>query len=77
MLHIDSPYNTYDNAGLPPGPISNAGLAAIQAAINPADTKYLYFVAKNDGSGTHYFATSLEEQQANIAKSEQNASKNK
>jgi UPF0755 protein len=68
MVHIKSPYNTYDNRGLPPGPICNPGLLAIQAAIAPADTKYLYFVAKNDGSGTHAFATTLEEQTQNIAK---------
>jgi UPF0755 protein len=68
MLHIKNPYNTYDNRGLPPGPICNPGLLAIQAAINPADTKYLYFVAKNDGSGTHAFATTYDEQQRNIAK---------
>jgi UPF0755 protein len=68
MVHINSPYNTYDNRGLPPGPICNPGLLSIKAAINPADTKYLYFVAKNDGSGTHAFATTLQEQEQNIAK---------
>ena len=68
MVHIDSPYNTYDNRGLPPGPICNPGLLAIQAAINPANTNYFYFVAKNDGSGTHAFAATLQEQEQNIAR---------
>lgn len=49
-LEIDSPYNTYQHRGLPPGPISNPGLAAILATLYPADTDYLYFVAKGDGS---------------------------
>ncbi len=55
-LKIDSPYNTYKHAGLPPAPISNPGLAALQAAAAPADVDYLYFVARNDGSGRHYFS---------------------
>lgn len=50
---VNSPYNTYKVAALPPGPICNPGKASIIAAINPADTKYLYFVSKNDG--THEF----------------------
>lgn len=58
-LEIDSPYNTYKNAGLPPGPIASPGKAAIHAALNPADVDYLYFVAKNDGS--HYFSRTLAE----------------
>ncbi|MEO8284934.1 MAG: endolytic transglycosylase MltG [Chloroflexota bacterium] len=65
QLHIDSPYNTYDNRGLPPGPICNPGLAAIRAAIYPSDTKYFYFVAKNDGSGRHAFAQTLQEHERN------------
>jgi UPF0755 protein len=63
-LEIDSPYNTYQEQGLPPGPISNPRLDSILAVVNPADTTYLYFVAKPDGS--HAFASSLEEHQANI-----------
>jgi UPF0755 protein len=53
-------YNTYQYAGLPPGPIANPGLAALDAALHPADTRYLYFVAKADGSGTHTFSEDLE-----------------
>ena len=56
-LKVDSPYNTYAHPGLPPAPISNPGLAALQAAAAPADVNYLYFVARNDGSGRHYFST--------------------
>ena len=54
-----SPYNTYMIKGLPPGPIGSPGSDAIEAAIAPADTRYLYFVAKKDG--THYFSTTLDE----------------
>ena len=60
-LKIDSPYNTYKHAGLPPTPISNPGLAALQAAANPTDDKYLYYVARNDGTGRHYFSTTYEQ----------------
>ncbi len=58
-LKIRSPYNTYLHYGLPPGPIANPGKEAIRAAITPADTKYLYFVSKNDG--THYFSKTYKE----------------
>lgn len=54
-----SPYNTYLNKGLQPGPIGNPGMDAVQAAMNPAKTDFLYFVARQDG--THYFSRSLEE----------------
>lgn len=53
---IDSPYNTYQHAGLPPGPIANAGMAAIEAVLHPAKTDYLYFVADRDGHN-HYAYT--------------------
>ena len=54
-----SPYNTYLNKGLPPGPIGNPGMDAIRAAINPAKTDFLYFVARQDG--THQFSRNLAE----------------
>jgi UPF0755 protein len=65
-LKIESPYNTYVNVGLPPGPIANPGLASIEAVIRPAQTDYLFFVAKGDG--THVFAKTLEEQLENVRK---------
>lgn len=65
-LKIDSPYNTYVNAGLPPGPIANPGLASIQAVVRPAETNYLFFEAKGDG--THVFAETLEEHLRNVEK---------
>jgi UPF0755 protein len=52
-------YNTYQHAGLPPGPIANPGLASLKAAIQPAATGYLYFVARADGSGGHQFSEQL------------------
>ncbi len=55
----ENPYNTYQHAGLPPGPISNPGRAALRAVIRPTESKYLYFVAKNDG--THYFSKTFAE----------------
>lgn len=54
-----NPYNTYRNYGLPPGPIANPGRASLEAAIDPEDAAYLYFVSKNDG--THHFSKSLRE----------------
>ena len=56
---INSPYNTYQNTGLPPGPVANPGIAAIEAVLNPADTDYLYFVA--DREGHNHYAYSYEE----------------
>jgi UPF0755 protein len=63
-LRFDSPYNTYRYAGLPPGPIAAPGLASLQAAADPADVSYLYFVSRNDGS--HAFATTLDEHNRNV-----------
>lgn len=63
-LKIDSPYNTYLNYGLPPGPICNPGREAIMAAAHPAQSDFLYFVA--DGKGGHRFAKSLSEHNRNV-----------
>lgn len=65
MMETDSPWNTNLYPGLPPGPISNPGLASIQSVLQPADVTYLYFVAKDDGSGTHVFADTNEQQNEN------------
>ena len=63
-LAVDSLYNTYRYGGLPPGPISAPRLDSILAVIRPADTNYLFFVAKPDGS--HAFAETFDEHQRNI-----------
>ena len=58
---IDSPYNTYKWAGLPPGPISSPGAVALNAAFHPADTQFYYFVLKDPQTGEHYFSEDLQE----------------
>jgi UPF0755 protein len=63
-----NPYNTYQHAGLPPGPIANPGMASIEAVLNPAAADYLYFVKRPDGSGGHEFSRDLAAQEAAVAR---------
>jgi len=65
-LEIDSPYNTYRHAGLPPGPIASPGIASVRAVLWPAEVDYLYFVARGDG--THLFGKTFDEHRRNIAR---------
>ncbi|HEY9694750.1 MAG TPA: endolytic transglycosylase MltG [Oculatellaceae cyanobacterium] len=65
QVKIPSPYNTYINPGLPPGPIASPGLSSLKAVLNPENTDYLYFVARYDG--THIFSRTLREHNAAIA----------
>ena len=65
-LQLNSPYNTYLHAGLPPGPIANPGEASIRAALHPAGGDALYFVANNQGG--HVFARTLAEHQSNVSR---------
>jgi len=65
-LHLNSPYNTYRTKGLPPGPIGNPSEVALVAALHPAETDYLYFVANTQGG--HFFASTLAEHNQNVAK---------
>lgn len=64
-LNAETPYNTYVIPGLPPTPIANPGKAAIEAALNPAETEFIFFVA--DGTGGHAFAKTLDEHNRNVA----------
>jgi UPF0755 protein len=65
-LQSDSPYNTYKFAGLPPGPIANPGAASLEAAMKPASTNYLFFVAAGDGTGRHHFSANFEQHERNV-----------
>ncbi len=65
-LQSDSPYNTYKFAGLPPGPIANPGAASLRAAMQPAQTPYLFFVAAGDGTGRHHFSSNFEQHERNV-----------
>ena len=62
-LQVDSPYNTYTNTGLTPGPITNPGLSSIEAALEPQDTDYYYYVLDPE-TGVHHFSRTLEEHEA-------------
>jgi UPF0755 protein len=65
-LHVHSPYNTYEHTGLPPGPIGNPGEASLRAALQPAQTDFLYFVANTQGG--HFFSATLAEHNRNVTK---------
>src|SRR6202043_1948269 len=65
-LSFDSLYNTYEHGGLPPGPIGNPGEGSLRAALDPAKTDYLYFVANTQGG--HFFAATLAEHNRNVTK---------
>ncbi|MCL4387469.1 endolytic transglycosylase MltG, partial [Patescibacteria group bacterium] len=65
-IKLNSPYNTYRVSGLPPTPISNPGLASLQAVVNPSDTNYLYYIT--DSKGINHYGKTLEEHNANIQK---------
>ncbi len=67
QLQIDSPYNTRTHTGLPPTPISNPGVASIEAAAHPAHVSYLYYVAAADGCGEQVFSTGQAAFERNVA----------
>ena len=71
-LEVNSPYNTYANKGLPPGPINSPSKSSIEAALNPTKNDYLYFVAVGDGSGRHNFAKNFAQHQINRSKYKNN-----
>ncbi|MVO99610.1 endolytic transglycosylase MltG [Paenibacillus lutrae] len=70
-LKIESPYNTYKNPGLPPGPIASPSLSSIKAALYPAESSYFYYVTKKDGSKGHLFGETYKKHLENIEKSKQ------
>lgn len=66
-LENPHPYNTYRHPGLPPGPIASPGRASLNAALHPADTPYIFFVAKAGGGGGHEFTTNLSDHSKAVA----------
>lgn len=76
-LEFESPYNTYLNPGLPPGPIRLPSKVALKAALNPTDHKYMFFCAKEDFSGYHAFAVTLAEHNINARKYQRELDKRK
>jgi uncharacterized YceG family protein len=72
-LATDSPYNTRRFGGLPPGPIASPGADSIRAAARPAKVPFIYYVARNDGSGRHYFSTSPAQFELDVQRSRANA----
>lgn len=71
-LKIASPYNTYQNAGLPPGPIAAPGELSIEAALYPEETDYFFYNFKYDGTGEHFFSYTYEEHLRNVTRAEEN-----
>jgi UPF0755 protein len=71
-LELPSPYNTYQNESLPPGPIAAPGESSIMAALYPEETEYYFFNYKYDGSGEHYFSLTLQEHNENVVRAEAN-----
>lgn len=77
MLQVESPYNTYKNAGLPPGPINFAEISSIDAVLTPDNHNFLYMCAKEDFSGYHNFARTLSQHNTNAARYRRALDKNK
>jgi UPF0755 protein len=75
-LEFDNPYNTYKYIGLPPGPINSPSISSIEAALEPENNDFLYFVAIGDGSGRHNFSRTLSQHQYFVSQYRKNASKN-
>lgn len=71
-LEIDSPYNTYENVGLPPGPVASPSLDAIRAALYPEESEFYFYVTKKDGTSEHYFGKTYNDHMDNINKSKMN-----
>jgi peptidoglycan lytic transglycosylase G len=68
LRDTENPFNTYTHEGLPPGPITNPGRAALEAVMKPDGSPYLWFVAKGDGTGSHFFSSTVAEHTAAVVK---------